>query len=635
MKYFKKIYLFLITLLFLFLYLNINNNIVFAHTQLVDIEYDSCEPNENYDGENELWYSLLKYDFPFTSGRDSHLSDNVTTIYYWISDSARTDENYTWTTDVDSNTANDIKQSFVNSMLKWNNVYYYSYDSSGNVTKNKIINIEESSSESDANLIIYPIRYYTDNFDSDENVHFYAQVGASDETGTFYRLVEDDNNYIHWHFNKWEIDVNVNLFYEHPYLTMSSSEYNVPATSFLEISKVRERTGMHEVGHILGLDDIDTVCTVGTSDHHKEVLMGYGNPVSSRKEYATYKDIAGISITRGFHTDNDHIWMKRNNDDSTIDLICALCNGVRFNVQLNSIGEYEGKPVNVYKDCCHHDGNILSTNMLLVATDGVRDFFKCLNCRHIEEVSTEVDINLISSFTSEVFQNELEAESYIYYKIKSPYGNGYNFSLSSLNSISLELLDDNLNIVDSVSNLTNVNFSKYLDYGVYYIKIKNNSSISNSYTFEISEHTHTYTYETDENNRNNHIRTCTTCGYKSSVSHSNSNHYCIYCNAYTNAHDYGAPYTWLNIYNHQATCCCGETTTQVHAVKSGTTKCLLCGGNAGSGIVQMNVMSNGVRFVSAKGSFITNEGIVVLVEEDIEAYLNNELEFYINNTSTK
>lgn len=601
---------------------------------MLNVLYDECNPNNSYD---EKWYSLSTYiSSDINNNKDevdkeiilhegysyelySHINQSMKTLKYFISDTAEHDIFYTWASDVTESEAEIIKNAYVNSMLMWNNVYYYSYNENG-YQKNRVINLIEATNIDDAEIVIYPIssnEYAAKTQMFDKNL--------IQELDSDLDYDNDINNYSHQHCLKWKMQVNV--------VSFNPSSFSTKEKKLLAMDR-QKRTGAHEMGHILGLGDLDIECgaMMNSGFHHEEILLGYGEPY---KTYVTYKDIAGISITRGFHTDNDHIWMKRNNDDSTIDLICALCNGVRFDVELDVDGKYEGKTVNMYKECCHYNSDITSTNMLLVATDGVRDFFKCLNCRHIEEVSSEVDVNLISSFTSEVFQNELEAESYIYYKIKSPYGNGYNFSLSSLNSISLELLDDNLNIVDSASNLTNVNFSKYLDYGVYYIKIKNNSSISNSYTFEISEHTHTYTYETDENNINNHIRTCTTCGYKSSVSHSNSNHYCIYCNAYTNTHDFGAPYTWLNIYNHQATCCCGETTTQAHAVKSGTTKCLLCGGNAGSGIVQMNVMSNGVRFVSAKGSFITNEGIIVLVEEDIEAYLNNELEFYINNTSTK
>ena len=109
--------------------------------------------------------------------------------------------------------------------------------------------------------------------------------------------------------------------------------------------------------------------------------MGYGD--GDRSTYAKYKDIAGVSITRGFHTDDDHVWMLRTNDDSTQDVICAQCNGVRENITLTS-GKYEGKTVNIYKSCVHHGGT--NQGMLLVATDGIRDFYKCQYCRYISEV---------------------------------------------------------------------------------------------------------------------------------------------------------------------------------------------------------------------------------------------------------
>jgi len=66
-------------------------------------------------------------------------------------------------------------------MKKWNNVYFYSYDASENVIKNKIINVVEGTEE-DHNLSIFPdvFRFYEQHnivnnlcLDCNEYVHSY------------------------------------------------------------------------------------------------------------------------------------------------------------------------------------------------------------------------------------------------------------------------------------------------------------------------------------------------------------------------------------------------------------------------------------------------------------------------------
>ena len=170
-----------------------------------------------------------------------------------------------------------------------------------------------------------------------------------------------------------------------------------PDTLQTELQKIEDRksmVGAHELGHILGLFDVDKCCSSSNlEDHHEELLMGYG--YGTRVIRPTYKDIAGVSITRGFHTDADHVWMLRENRNEetdafeSYDVICALCNGVRFNVDDDIEIEgtnyyYLGEEIELFGSC-NGEHNITGENMLLVATDMVRDFYKCLHCRYIEE----------------------------------------------------------------------------------------------------------------------------------------------------------------------------------------------------------------------------------------------------------
>lgn len=73
-----------------------------------------------------------------------HISHEKTVVTYYFAETSK-DGTYSWTTDVSETVANDIKNTYANSMKKWNNVYFYSYDdSTGLITKNKIINVVEA-----------------------------------------------------------------------------------------------------------------------------------------------------------------------------------------------------------------------------------------------------------------------------------------------------------------------------------------------------------------------------------------------------------------------------------------------------------------------------------------------------------
>lgn len=116
--------------------------------------------------------------------------------------------------------------------------------------------------------------------------------------------------------------------------------------------------------------------------------------------------------------------------------------------------------------------------------------------------------------------------------------------------------------------------------------------------------------------------------------HTFSDHYCSSCNKYTDVHDYHAPYTWINYTEHNATCGCGDTTNQGHAVSNNSfnsgskyATCLLCGGKATIGFIQYNTLVDDFKYLTENGSFMLPNGVIVLVEEDIDDYLNNPILF--------
>ena len=149
-------------LFFSIIYLFTNGMIVKAHTNVLDVDYDPCTQSIFGDGDDEVWYyhslsssgklNNVEYSFQL----HYHISHNVNTITYFINNTAKEDSSYTWSTDISEDEALRIRNTYISSMLRWNDVYFYSYDEFGVRTSNKIINIVETNNRDSANIIIYP-----------------------------------------------------------------------------------------------------------------------------------------------------------------------------------------------------------------------------------------------------------------------------------------------------------------------------------------------------------------------------------------------------------------------------------------------------------------------------------------------
>ena len=96
------------------------------------------------------------------------------------------------------------------------------------------------------------------------------------------------------------------------------------------------------------------------------------------------------------------------------------------------------------------------------------------------------------------------------------------------------------------------------------------------------------------------------------------------------SHNHNYSYTWLNYNQHRATCACGNSHTELHVVSAKSlgddleyVTCILCGGPSNAGIVPG---MKGIQ-VTESGSFISLNGTLVLVDEDIDSYLSGEIVF--------
>lgn len=148
------------------------------------------------------------------------------------------------------------------------------------------------------------------------------------------------------------------------------------------------------------------------------------------------------------------------------------------------------------------------------------------------------------------------------------------------------------------------------------------------------EHNHAYDFEYEDYSDDCHKSFCHCGEYIVTESHTyetNDDNICTKCGHLVHVHDYASSHTWLNNTNHRSMCECGEFKIMPHVVKQGTSKCILCNGNASMGIVQWGLNNHNKLYISENGSYILENGIIVLVEEDINLYFNGTLIFYREN----
>lgn len=96
-------------------------------------------------------------------------------------------------------------------------------------------------------------------------------------------------------------------------------------------------------------------------------------------------------------------------------------------------------------------------------------------------------------------------------------------------------------------------------------------------------------------------------------------------------HLYGEPYLWLDSINHNSSCECGASRIEGHAVLVGSKICIKCGGRADMGFEGLKLNSS-TNLITNNGSCLLLNGVIVLVKEDLESYLNGTLIFYNKNS---
>lgn len=95
------------------------NEFVEQHPNILEYSYNECSHVSTYDDESKSWFALEKESkqrhFP-------HSNVGISTIKYYVSDTSLKDSSLTWSYNMpDSTLGEQVKQNFLNSILKWNN----------------------------------------------------------------------------------------------------------------------------------------------------------------------------------------------------------------------------------------------------------------------------------------------------------------------------------------------------------------------------------------------------------------------------------------------------------------------------------------------------------------------------------
>ena len=372
---------------------------VLAHSTEIDVTFDACVPldyEHGNDGINERWYSIFSN---LTTDHIAYEQGTIPTIRYYVSTSVIDGYSYnqindaTWSTNTTSTQGKLIKESYVNSIKKWDNIYYYKTEGSI-VTKTKLVNFVEVT-DSPYNLIIFP--YYDDRV-NENNENIYAVAGKT-YSGTVIDI-GDFNGATHKHYSLARIGVNV-----------YANKDCQPGDLYLE------RTGAHEFGHVFGLGDIDGVENSNKSDyHHEELIMGYSKDNSAnRQTNITYKDIAGTLVAMGFHTASDHKWMYSSTEYGGYKFICSICNGVKYSPTLPDTGVLFEFCKNPYTGVSRH--TLSSGNMMAVASYEHKDYIKCKYCRYVAPFEDRVQQNYVytnKNSTTHTVTNDVTGLSYTF-----------------------------------------------------------------------------------------------------------------------------------------------------------------------------------------------------------------------------
>lgn len=208
----------------------------------------------------------------------------------------------------------------------------------------------------------------------------------------------------------------------------------------------------------------------------------------------------------------------------------------------------------------------------------------------METEHTVLNLNDNLSYSSEISSDSTDYNvRNIFVKLNVVSANLYDANITGSNKLSFTLYDSSFNRLDihthSLNNDTTTKALLALNEETYYIKVNyENSTNTGLITINFSSH----------------------------------------------VHNYDCKYQWNDVNTHKKMCCCNSYVNEGHAVLKGTNKCILCNGTANTGFIGVKLFNSEKVFLTPNGSYVLPNGIIVLDENDIEAYFTEQLTFSYN-----
>ena len=259
---------------------------------------------------------------------------------------------------------------------------------------------------------------------------------------------------------------------------------------------------------------------------------------------------------------------------------------------------------------------------------------------HISSLVYDSDIvfikyskNQINVGNNAVSRKYIESNKDVFCEINIIHSTNHQIELNSNYSIEYEIYDKNFNIIDS-GNGTDIEANVELSEGIYYLRVNFESYTGANYV-DISINPHPYNYNYEQYSTTQHKAYCA-CGSYILQGHIIQNGLCNLCGV-SHTHEY-TEWEYYSQFLHVEKCFCGEigTVKKVHAVRATDTgrykQCVGCGYMVDTFNDMGQIESIG-NMISVNGSYIDSNGIIILVDADIEAYLKGELVFFKDDDS--
>lgn len=378
----KKKFIKMVLLLTLFISLVMIPSKVYAH-DINDYTLDTWNETGGSDVQFQNWFYEEVFHMPESLGTSSN------PVKYYFSDMGRGSESHlnlsglTYQKGTRYIMWSNIVPMLRKGIEKWNHVYFRD----GSIDK-RLVYLEETTSVNNANIIFYPsvakstadtyinLDYSIEQAEVHPGTTEYVEESCVDAWSSTFSSIESK------HCSKYDIIINYREIFKNLYVGLSYD---------LFVSKI-EKIGTHEIGHVLGLGDINNVRSVDNSNsahiiNRPDLIMSREFSENHTIEIP-YKEIAGVAIFRGIHTEGEHQWLEENFNNQTR-YKCVICNGTTGVRPNGTIIEYGHSSEGSHT---HTDSDLIIVGKIEYPKYGnhVHYYKKCQYCSYVEVTSNNI-----------------------------------------------------------------------------------------------------------------------------------------------------------------------------------------------------------------------------------------------------